>query len=233
MKSADRSIGVNPMRLRNGFCYSLVGRRRRLSRTSRVKSIWLTDTEAIRVMTRFDDSVVGPEIPAVQPDRLFRGFLEAAPDSVVIIVGEGAIVQVNSQTEKLFGYRREELLGHPLEVLMPERFRGAHVGKRRTFTADPQPRSMGSGLELYGLRKDGREFPIDVSLSPLPAEAGDLVASSIRDMTAQRQLEADLRCQRHSPDRRSWRTHGWRTALATNATSVPVAARSEPCGRSR
>ena len=144
-------------------------------------------------MTRFDDSVVGPEIPAVQPDRLFRGFLEAAPDAVVIIDGEGAIVQVNSQTEKVFGYRREELVGRPVEVLMPERFRGSHVGKRREFAVNPYPRSMGRGLELFGLRKDGREFPIDVSLSPLPPEAGILMASTIRDMTAQRRLEDDLR----------------------------------------
>ena len=128
-----------------------------------------------------------------QPGRLFYGFLEAAPDAVVIIDESGVIVQVNSQTEKLFGYRREELLGRLLEVLMPERFHSAHVGKRRTFTADPQLRSMGRDLDLYGLHKDGREFPIDVSLSPLPPEAGILIASTIRDMTAQRCLEDELR----------------------------------------
>ena len=140
-----------------------------------------------------DDSGAVLNPSTAPPARLFHGFLEAAPDAVVIIDGDGVIVQVNSQTEKLFGYRREELLGHPVEVLMPERFRGAHVGKRRTFTAYPQPRSMGRGLELYGLHKDGREFPIDVSLSPLPPEAGILIASTIRDMTAQHCLEDELR----------------------------------------
>ena len=139
------------------------------------------------------DSAVGPIPSTTQPGRLFHGFLEAAPDAVVIIDGDGVIVQINSQTEKLFGHRREELLGRPLEVLMPERFRGAHVGKRRMFTAAPQERSMGRGLELYGLHKDGREFPVDVSLSPLPPEAGILIASTIRDMTVQRCLEDKLR----------------------------------------
>ena len=140
-----------------------------------------------------DDAAVGPTPGTTQPERVFDGFLEAAPDAIVVVDGEGVIVQVNSQTEKLFGYRREELLGRLLEILMPERFRGAHVGRRRTFTADSQPRSMGRGLDLSGLRKDGREFPIDVSLSRLPAEAGNLVASAIRDMTAQRGLEEALR----------------------------------------
>jgi PAS domain S-box-containing protein len=129
----------------------------------------------------------------LQPDRLFHGFLEAAPDAVVIVDGDGIIVQVNSQTEKLFGYRRQEILGSPVEVLMPERFRGGHVAVRHMFTiGNPHPRSMGRGLALFGLRKDGQEFPIDVSLSPLPPEAGILIASTIRDMSAQRALEDEL-----------------------------------------
>lgn len=147
------------------------------------------------MLTGTANSIADLEPPTRPPDRLFLGFLEAAPDAVVIIDGNGVIVQVNSQTEKLFGYRREELVGRPLEVLMPERYRGPHIGHRQVFSVNPLPQTMGRGLELFGLRKDGSEFPVDVSLSPLPPEAGVLVASTIRDMSAHRRLEDDLRRQ--------------------------------------
>jgi PAS domain S-box-containing protein len=127
------------------------------------------------------------------PGRSFAGFLEAAPDAVVILDEDGLIARVNAQTERLFGYRREELIGRRVEMLMPVRYRHAHVGKRIAYAGEPVPRSMGQGLELFGQRKDGSEFPIDVSLSPLLPEAGPLMASTIRDMTTQRRLEADLR----------------------------------------
>lgn len=140
-----------------------------------------------------DDPTGAPASPVGQHERLFHGFLEAAPDAVVIVDGHGMIVQVNSQTEKLFGHRRDELVGRPLEILMPERFRTGHVVQTRAYTADPHPRSMGRGLALFGLRKNGDEFPIDVSISPLPPERGLLVASTIRDMTSQRRLEDELR----------------------------------------
>ena len=140
-----------------------------------------------------DDPTGGPKFLVGPHGRFFHGFLEAAPDAVVIIDGDGVIVQVNSQTEKLFGYRREELVGRPLEMLLPERYRASHVAKTRAYTADPHTRSMGRGLELFGLRKDGGEFPIDVSISPLPPERGLLVASTIRDMTLHRRLEEELR----------------------------------------
>jgi len=131
--------------------------------------------------------------PVSQAERLFHGFLEAAPDAVVIIDGGGMVVQVNSQTEKLFGYCREELVGRPLEMLMPERFRRTHIAHRTAYFADSRSRSMGRGLDLFGLKKDGHEFPIDVSISPLPSEPGVLFASAIRDMTDHRRLEDELR----------------------------------------
>ena len=136
-----------------------------------------------------DDS----DLPAGQPEHHFHGFLETAPDAVVIIDGNGVIALVNSQTEQLFGYGRAELLGRPLEMLMPERYRGSHFAQTRAYTADPRARPMGSGLDLFGMRKDGSEFPIDVSISPLPPEKEIFIASTIRDMTSHRRLEEELR----------------------------------------
>ncbi len=126
-------------------------------------------------------------------EEKFRGLLESAPDGIVIVNREGRIVLVNAQTEKLFGYARDELLDQPVELLVPEQARSLHAAHRTGYSVAPSTRPMGAGMDLHGRRRDGSEFPLDVSLSPLETEDGLLITAAIRDITEQKQTQALLR----------------------------------------
>jgi PAS domain S-box-containing protein len=124
---------------------------------------------------------------------MFEGLFEAAPDAIMLVDCDGRIVRVNQQMETVFGYSREELLGKPVEILLPMSFRGRHEIHRSVYCAKPRMRPMGGGLDLYGRRKDGSEFPVDVMLSPLDTQEGTLVIAAVRDITQQVQKEEALR----------------------------------------
>ena len=129
--------------------------------------------------------------------NLARAALDAAPDAMIIIDRSGVIRLANRQVSALFGYAKEELIGKPVEALIPQRFHDRHVEKREGYTRSPHTRPMGRGLDLFGLRQDATEFPVEISLSPIAVDdTGEvLVAAAIRDVSERKALEAELRTQ--------------------------------------
>lgn len=119
----------------------------------------------------------------------FRRVVEAAPNAMVMINGAGRIEMVNAQAEQMFGYQRQEMLGQGVEILVPERFRGHHPGLRASFFSDPRARAMGAGRDLYALRQDGSEFPVEIGLNPIETEEGPMVLSAIVDISDRKQKE--------------------------------------------
>ena len=127
---------------------------------------------------------------------LFRGLLESAPDATVVVGTDGRIRLVNRQVEEMFGYQREDLIGQPVETLVPPRFRSRHPELRGGYFAEPRARPMGVGLELYAMRRDGSELPVEISLSPVQTRDGLVVSAAIRDATERRRQLEQLRRQR-------------------------------------
>lgn len=130
-------------------------------------------------------------------EAVFQALLESAPDAVIIADAEGRILLANRQAEAVFGYDSDELVGHPIEDLVPARQRPLHAQHRAEYATAPVPRSMGAGLQLSAVRKDGTEFPVDIALSALAGQTdGLLVMASVRDVTERRQLEGELRASK-------------------------------------
>ena len=151
-------------------------------------------------------------------------WLEISPDALVLVDAAGRIARVNSQTEALFGYTRSELEGAALDALLPERFRAAHVLDREQYATSPRTRPMGAGLALYG-SKDGTEFPVDISLSPLLFDGALHVLGAIRDISVRRQLEEHERAAREAAEARlALLQEAWvfRKAIASPSTCRPV-----------
>lgn len=150
----------------------------------------LADEEGILVISAIRDITSRKKAEAK-----FIGVVESAPDAMVIAGSDGKIQMVNAQTENLFGYHRDEIIGKEVEILIPERFHNNHTGHRNGYIEHPKVREMGVGMELFGKRKDGSEFPVEISLSPMKliGEEGILVISRIRDITKQKETEAEIR----------------------------------------
>jgi PAS domain S-box-containing protein len=136
-----------------------------------------------------------------ESEAYFRTMLETAPDAMIIVDERGRIAIVNRRAEDMFGYTRAELLGHEIEMLLPQRLRQVHLQHRGGYATNPELRPMGPGLDLFGLRKDGSEFPVEISLSPVETSSGTFVSSVIRDVTQRRRMEQEIIAARQAAER--------------------------------
>lgn len=141
------------------------------------------------------------ELNATESEAWFRTLLESAPDAMVIADEEGVIATVNDQAVQMFGYAQDELLGQKIEMLLPERIRQRHLGHRDQYAADPELRPMGTGLDLVAKRKDGSEFPVEISLSPIQTESASFVSSVIRDVTERKKMESEIIAAQQAAER--------------------------------
>jgi PAS domain S-box-containing protein len=165
-----------------GAGMQLAGRRKDGSHFPAEISLSSIDTEDGRLVS----AAIRDVSDRVRAEAKFRGLLEAAPDAIVGVTADGRISLVNAQAERLFGYRRDELAGQPIEILVPDRARGVHPAHRSRYFTQPQARPMGAGMELVARRKDGTEFPCEISLSSIDTEDGVLVSAAVRDVTERR-----------------------------------------------
>lgn len=144
---------------------------------------------AIVVAIRETTEVKADELARQKREEVLRGVLESAPDAIIAVDSEGLIHVVNGQAEKLFGYTRDQLLGMSVDQLVPEALRAGHAGHRAEYLRNPQPRAMAVGLELSGRRRDGSEFPADISLNAIRTTDGNLVVAAVRDISERKQAE--------------------------------------------
>ena len=162
------------------------------------------------------ESPSSPSPQALGDILLTSSLLEAIPDAIVAVEQDGTIVQINSQTETLFGYQRSELVGQKIEILVPARFRDQHHAHRAAFAQTPKIRQMGAGLDLYGRRRDGSEFAVEISLNPVSLGNGTLVLSAIRDISDRKRIEQELRRAHEELDRKTTQEIGeYRARLAS------------------
>lgn len=168
-------------------------------------SIFEAEIALYPLRTQGEDVLVAAAVRDIRgkgtTEPMFRNLLETAPDAMVIIDDTGMIAVANEQAEQMFGYKREQLLGNDIEMLIPERLRKGHLTHRAHYSSDPSVRPMGAGTELLGLRADGSEFPVEISLSPVKLGAHLFVSSVIRDVTERQRMEQEIRAAHEAADR--------------------------------